>query len=187
MQLTADILRRIAPAAPKDVDKFVKPLIATMERYEINTLQRAAMFLAQLAHESDSFKAVEEYASGKAYEGRKDLGNVFPGDGVKYKGKSLIQLTGRANYKIVSKAFGIDFVAYPEKLKEPYWAAMIGGWFWDSKKLNTYADLPSTWRSKRKEDAFTTVSRLINGGLNGLADRKAKYARAIVALSPIFA
>lgn len=190
VKITAPVLKAIAPQAPNDVSKFVDPLNETMAKYEINTLHRMAMFLAQLVHESGGFRYVKEIwgptAAQKRYEGRKDLGNTHAGDGSRYRGRGCIQITGRNNYKLVSAALGVDFVSAPEKLEEPHWAVMSAGWFWDGRDLNEYADKPASWRSKRKEDPFTTITRLINGGLNGLDDRRKYYARAIVALTPLF-
>src|SRR5512139_346805 len=103
IQLTYDMMKNIAGApVNKDVvEGMIKYLPAAMEKYGINTKLRIAHFLGQLCHESDHFRTLQEYASGARYEGRRDLGNVFRGDGRKYKGRGGIQLTGRANYKTI--------------------------------------------------------------------------------------
>jgi putative chitinase len=133
------------------------------------------MFLAQCAHESDGFSTTTEYASGKAYESRKDLGNTTPGDGARCKGRGIIQNTGAAAYRALSKAFGIDFYANPTKLAEFPWAALAAAWFWKSRNLNVASD----------RGDIDAVTLRINGGKNGLASRKAYYARALHALSDL--
>ena len=125
---------------------------------------RFAHFIAQLAHESGNFRYMEEIASGAAYEGRKDLGNVNKGDGIRFKGRGPIQLTGRTNYDRASKAIGLDLVASPEIAARPDVGMWTACWFWDVNGLNKWAD----------NDDVDTVTRRINGGTNGLADRKAK-------------
>jgi putative chitinase len=139
-----------------------------MMEFGIDTVERETMFLAQVAHESGAFNYVREIASGQAYEGRKDLGNTEPGDGVRYKGRGLIQVTGKANYKSCGDALGIDLIAQPELLETPEYAARSAGWFWDSRKLNAIAD---------KGD-FLLLTKRINGGTNGYADRQAYLQRA---------
>jgi putative chitinase len=148
-----------------------------MDKYFIVTPARIAAFLAQLAHESGSFRYVREIASGTAYEGRKDLGNVNPGDGVKFKGRGLIQLTGRSNYEAFKKQFGVDVVANPVLVEQPYYATLAAGWFWDKKKLNALADLGT-------EAGFKSITKKINGGLNGYEDRLMHWARCRSALKP---
>lgn len=152
-------------ASPERIDRFIQPINQTIAKYEINTPQRVRMFLAQVGHESGELRYVKELASGKAYEGRKDLGNVIAGDGVRYKGRGLIQITGRANYASVSAALGQNFVLTPELLEDPLYAAISAGWYWNSRSLNTLADAGQ----------FDLITRKINGGLNGLADRKRLY------------
>ena len=143
-----------------------------MFKYEINTPQRIAAFIAQIGHESGSFYYTEEIASGEAYEGRKDLGNTSKGDGVKYKGRGLMQITGKSNYRSVSDALRVDFVNYPHLLKTPDYAVESACWFWQSKGLNELAD---------KGD-FLGITKIINGGYNGLTEREANYNRAKKAL-----
>lgn len=175
--ITYEQLKQIAPFAPKNADVFVPYLNTTMQTYEIDTPLRQAMFLAQLAHESGSFRYVREIASGKAYEGRKDLGNTEQGDGVKFKGRGLIQITGKSNYMRVSKdLFGDEqkLLKDPLLLETPQYATLSAGWYWDWKHLNVKAD---------KGDV-TGVTKVINGGTNGLQDRINFYTKALKALTP---
>lgn len=129
---------------------------------------RLAHFMAQLAHESGGFRYMEEIASGSAYEGRADLGNTQPGDGKRYKGRGPIQLTGRANYRRFGQALGIDFENNPEIVALPSIGLLVACKFWDDRKLNALADA----------DDVEAITRRVNGGTNGLADRKAYLAKA---------
>lgn len=163
-------LKAIIPHARQaDINRFTQPLIDTMQRYSINTPLRQAAFIAQIAHESGLFKYVREIASGAAYEGRKDLGNTQPGDGKKYKGRGLIQITGRANYAAISKDFGVDFISNPELLETPQYAALSAGWYWNTRKLNELAD----------KGNFREITRRINGGFKGYAEREKYYFEAL--------
>ena len=121
----------------------------------------AQQFMAQMAHESDQFKAMEEYASGAAYEGRKDLGNTQSGDGKRFKGRGYIQLTGRANYKTFGKKMGIDLENNPTRASEPPIASKVALSYWFQRVKPRVKDFEDTKR----------VTKLINGGQNGLADR----------------
>jgi putative chitinase len=161
--------------------KWVDPLNAAMARYGIDTPLRQAAFLAQVGHESGRLVYVREIWNPVScpwqarYEGRADLGNTQEGDGYRFRGRGLIQITGRANYQACGKALGQDFVTHPEKLEEPKWAAMSAAWFWDSRKLNALAD----------EEKFRAITLKINGGTNGLEDRLALYATAKKVLEAI--
>lgn len=124
-------------------------------------------FMAQLTHESGNFRYMEEIASGKAYEGRKDLGNIYAGDGVRYKGRGPIQLTGRANYRKYGQQLGIDFENNPEIVALPSIGLMVACKFWSDNGLNALAD----------KDDVVAVTRRINGGTNGLEDRKVNLAK----------
>ncbi len=161
-----EALEQIFTRSP--IEKYYAALLQTLEKYGIMTPARICAFLAQIGHESDEFRAVEEYASGIAYEGRKDLGNTQKGDGIKYKGRGLIQITGRANYAQMSKDLGIDFIKNPHRLKEPFYACLSAGWYWDKHKLNTLADAGD----------FKAITKKINGGYNGLDHRTALYKKA---------
>jgi putative chitinase len=157
------------PATPQErLELFLEPLLAAMEEFDINTPQRQAAFLAQIAHESGGLKYVRELASGDAYEGRKDLGNTHPGDGPKFRGHGLIQITGRANHQECGDALGLDLIEHPELLEEPTNACRSAAWFWKKKGLNELADA----------DNFRVITIRINGGVNGMADRLKYWARA---------
>jgi putative chitinase len=148
---------------------------ASLDKYAINTRLRVAHFLAQVCHESDGFCTTTEYASGEEYEGRKDLGNVKRGDGRRYKGRGLIQLTGRANYKKYGDVLGINLVDDPEKAAEPATSLLIACEYWNEHKLSEFAD----------RDDIVTITRRINGGLNGIESRRAYLAKAKRALSRV--
>jgi putative chitinase len=167
--ITQEQLSAIAPYSRRDrLEKLLPHLNNTMQRYTITTPLRKAHFLAQLGHESDGFNTNEEYASGAAYEGRRDLGNTQAGDGVRFKGRGLIQVTGRANYLDCGRALGVDLINNPQRLGDFDLACLSAGWFWDTRKLNGHAD----------RDDVLTITRIINGGTNGLADRQSYLARA---------
>ena len=155
-------------ADQKLIDRFLDPINKTLEEFEINTPQRIRMFLAQIGHESGQLRYRKELASGEAYEGRKDLGNTTPGDGVRYKGRGLIQITGRYNYGLASLALGLPLLEKPELLEEDLNACRSAGWFWYKSNLNALADMGK----------FETITRRINGGLNGYSDRYKLYQRA---------
>lgn len=133
-----------------------------------DTPLRLAHFMAQVAHESGGFRYMEEIASGQAYEGRADLGNNQPGDGRKFKGRGPIQLTGRANYRSYGRALGMDFESYPEIVAFPSIGLLAGCLYWDRNDLNVRADA----------DDLLGITKRINGGTNGLDDRRAKLAIA---------
>ena len=157
-------------AAAMGAGQYAKALEDTCIQFGIETALQKAHFLAQVAHESDGFRTATEYASGKAYEGRADLGNVQPGDGVRFKGRGLIQLTGRENYATFSNAMGQGdlFLHKPDLVAQLPWAVSAAGWFWQRKGLNATAD----------RDDVVAVTRRINGGTNGLEDRKRRLAQA---------
>jgi predicted chitinase len=167
--ITLDQLKKVYREAPVNrLELFLPHLIRTMEEAEINTPQRCRMFLAQLGHESGQLRYVQELASGEAYEGRKDLGNTQPGDGVRYKGRGLIQLTGRRNYSLASIALDLDLLQHPELLLQPENACRVSGWYWKNNNLNALCDA----------GLFRELTRRINGGYNGYADRYKLYQRA---------
>lgn len=141
--------------------KYAEPIERAAIEFGILSPLAKSHFIAQLAHESDGFRTSVEYASGRAYEGRKDLGNTQPGDGVRYKGRGLIQLTGRANYTAAGRALGLDLIAHPELAEKPRNAARIAGWYWNSRKITPIAE----------RDDLVGVTKKINGGTKGLADR----------------
>lgn len=162
-------LRKIAPVSAKAAETFL-PYILQFQG-NVNTPLRFAAFLANILHESGCFRYVREIASGEAYEGRKDLGNVHKGDGKLFKGRGLIQITGRSNYMEISKDwYGNDsIVRNPEILASPENAVRSAYWFWNKRNLNAIADKPD----------FKTVCKRINGGLNGYAERLKYYEAAL--------
>jgi putative chitinase len=171
--MTRDDLLAIMPLAKSRIDAFLGPLNAAMEEFDINTHARQASFLSQVAHESGQLLYVQEIASGAAYEGRKDLGNAVRGDGVRFKGRGLIQVTGRDNYAKCGNALDLDLIIHPERLCEPINACRSAGWFWQSHGLNELADAGDQVK----------VTRRINGGINGLADRLALFQAATKVLA----
>jgi putative chitinase len=167
--ITLDELHRIYPLAGKRCETFLEPLNAAMVEWDISPFQpREMAFLAQIGHESGQLLYVRELASGAAYECRADLGNTEPGDGIRYKGRGLIQITGRANYRDCGEALGLDLIAQPELLELPVNACRSAGWFWKTKGLNELAD----------KGNFILITKRINGGTNGWSDRLALFNRA---------
>lgn len=153
--------------------KFVDFINETCERYQINTINRLTYFIAQIGYESDQLIYTQEIwgptEAQKKYENNKSLGNTMPGDGYKYRGRGLIQLTGRANYQRISDAMKINFIDNPELLEEPKFACLSAGWYWDTHKLNELAD----------QTDFIKITKLINGGLNGLQGRENLLQQAV--------
>lgn len=143
-------------------------LATTLEGYDITSPLRIAHFLGQTCHESAGFRTTEEFASGEAYEGRRSLGNTRTGDGPRFKGRGLIQLTGRSNYRKYGNALGIDLENAPERAAEPVLSLRIACEYWKACKINGLAD----------GDDLTSVTRRINGGINGLEDRRLYTSRA---------
>lgn len=166
--VTLDQLRKIMPLAGKRAEVFCAPLNAAMAEFAIDTPARQAAFLAQVAHESGQLRYVRELASGQAYEGRKDLGNTASGDGPRFRGRGLIQVTGRANYRACGDALGLDLIDTPELLEQPANACRSAAWFWKTHGLNELADAGDQVR----------VTRRVNGGTNGLAERLAYFETA---------
>ncbi|WP_146209626.1 glycoside hydrolase family 19 protein [Vitiosangium sp. GDMCC 1.1324] len=167
--VTADQLKRIIPRATNaNIARYIGWLNVTMERYELNTPLLQAHFLAQLAHESASLRCAVEDASGELYEARFDLNNVRPDDGKKFKGRGLIQLTGRFNYSKYGAYIGEDLTADPSRVAtDPQLACDAAGWFWrynDNKDLNTIA-------TRADDECVKDVTHVINGGENGLSER----------------
>jgi putative chitinase len=155
---------------------FADIISGAMDEFEINTTNRQAAFLAQIGHESGGLHYTTEIwgptPAQSRYEGRADLGNTEPGDGVKYKGRGLIQTTGRNNYQLTGDALGVDLIGNPTLLAEPELAARSAAWFWKEHGLNELADAGK----------FETITRRINGGVNGLNERLKLYESAKLAL-----
>ena len=178
--VTAGELERIWPEAnPADIERFTGPLNETLRRYGMDTPLRAAHFLAQVGHESGQLKWKEELwgptEAQQEYEGREDLGNTEPGDGRRFKGRGLIQLTGRANYRKYGTHMGMNLTrgGNPEKVAQPRLAVDVAGWYFDRRVPYPKIDA----------DDVRGVTRAVNGGLNGLDDRQAILRRAKRALS----
>lgn len=173
--ISAAILSQIMPRAGAKSALYAPHLANAMTEFYIDSPARQAAFLAQVAHESGELRYVRELASGAAYEGRRDLGNTQPGDGKRFKGRGLIQITGRANYAACSRAlFDAESVLLnePVLLEEPGAACRSAAWFWWSRQLNVLADAGE----------FRAITRRINGGYNGLADRIRYWERAKLSL-----
>lgn len=168
MTVTLEQLVAIMPTARSRIGKYLPYINRFLDEFHINTPKRLQHYLAQIAHESGELRYVVEIASGKAYEGRADLGNTHPGDGVKFKGRGLIQITGRANYEAYRKYCGFDVVSRPTLLEQPLGAVRSSMWYWNTHGLNQLADT----------DDILKVTRRINGGTNGLAARKVYLSRA---------
>ena len=177
MPITAQQLLLILPNAGPVAGVFVPVLNTAMNRYQIVGPKRIAAFIAQIGHESGQLKYVKEIwgptAAQKRYEGRADLGNTVAGDGSKYRGRGLIQITGRANYMACGEGLSLDLINHPELLERPQHACMSAAWFWATRGLNTLADAGQ----------FDRITQRINGGQNGAADRQALYARALKVLA----
>lgn len=154
------------------LQQITDSLNQTFVQFQMNTPLRMCHFLAQVLHESGKFRYTAEIwgptPAQNGYEGRKDLGNTQPGDGFRFRGRGWIQLTGRTNYQIVSADLKQDFVTNPDLVGQYPWAAVIAGWYWNKHGLNAFADT----------DDITTITKRINGGLNGFDDRKAWLAKA---------
>ena len=201
MPITSQQLLQILPNAGQDAGVFVPVLNTAMVHYQIIGTKRIAAFIAQVGHESGQLtRPVEnlnyssdalrktwpsrfgvelataaarkpEQIANIAYGNR--MGNTAPGDGWKYRGRGLIQITGKSNYHACGEALGLDLIAHPELLEKPQHACMSAAWFWASRGLNTLADAGK----------FDAITQRINGGQTGAADRKALYARALKVLA----
>lgn len=182
MPITEKQLQQILPNAGRKAGVFVPGLNATMGKYAIVTRLRMAAFIAQIGHESGQFQYVRELGSD-AYLAKYDTGRLAQrlgntteadGDGQLYRGRGLIQVTGRANYEACSEALFGDsrLLNTPDLLEQPVYASLSAGWFWQREGLNGLAD---------KGDMLAITKR-INGGTNGLDDRMAIYKRALEVL-----
>ena len=204
--LTADRLRRIAPRCPEP-ETWTAALNAAMALHAIDTPDRIAAFVAQLAHESGEFTHLTENLTytkaericavwpkrfptpasatpfvrnpeglaNRVYANRLGNGDAASGDGWRYRGRGLIQLTGRANYADAGAAVDLPLLDAPELLELPDGAARSAAWFWQSRGLNALADD----RSDDDDDAdFVAITRLINGGTVGIEERRRLWAKA---------
>lgn len=168
MKISTLQLLAIMPTAGRRAATFAEPLSVAMTEFDINSIPRACSFLSQVAHESMSLFYTKEIASGARYENRLDLGNTQPGDGVRFKGRGLIQVTGRANYTALMMALDVDCIEHPELLESPLLAARSAGWFWKTHGLNALADAGDQ----------RAVTKRVNGGYNGLDERIAFFNQA---------
>ncbi|SDR38434.1 putative chitinase [Pseudomonas grimontii] len=177
MPITEQQLLQILPNAGRQAGVFVSGINVAMTRYAINKPLRVSAFIAQVGHESGQLRHAREIwgptAQQAGYEGRADLGNTVKGDGFKYRGRGLIQITGRANYAACGEALGLDLVSHPDYLELLQHAAMSAAWFWSTRGLNALAD----------RGEFVKITRRINGGLTGQDDRQALYHKALEVLA----
>ena len=182
--LTSEQLHSIMPGLSAKRNGELLPFLhAAMTEFSIDAPARAAAFLAQLAHESGQFLFMEEIwgptPAQRRYEPASTLattlGNTEPGDGKRFKGRGPIQITGRANYRRFGDLLGVGLVSEPARAAVPELAFRIAGLFWSKKGLNELADLATA-------DAFREITRRINGGFNGLEDRRKFYAAACAVL-----
>lgn len=182
--LTLDQLNKIFPSGAKAGrnEKYIQPLNDLFEKQSINTVNRIAGFLSQIGVESEEFLYVRELGNTayfNKYDIRynptkaKELGNTNPGDGAKYKGRGLIQVTGKANYTACGKALGLDLVNHPELLEEPKYAVDSAGWYWNTRNINAACDANDIIR----------VTKLVNGGTMHLDKRTAYYNKAKTVLT----
>lgn len=167
--ITLEQLKAVYKEAPDvRLEIYLPALQDMMEKYQINTPVRIQMFLAQIGHESAELLYSEEIASGKAYEGRVDLGNTEEGDGVRYKGRGLLQITGKNNYEKCGEDLGLPLLEIPELLSHIPYSVDSAGWYWNTKNLNSFCDA----------NDFERLTKKINGGLNGYTNRLMLYQRA---------
>jgi putative chitinase len=178
-QITAAQLRQMSRTAAPWIVEGIVDNQHYIAQSGIDTPLRLCHFMAQLAHESAHFRTTCEFASGEAYEGRRDLGNTQPGDGPRFRGRGLIQTTGRANYgeardeirRMLGSGVSIpDFQREPDnqQLEQFPWALLAGIIYWQRRNLNRHAD----------RDDIRAVTRTVNGGLNGLVCRIEYLAKA---------
>lgn len=174
--LTPLLLRAALPQASEQDCHTYAPIINLLAPdWCVDTPLRLAHFIAQVATESGDLRYTTELASGQAYEGRKNLGNTQPGDGPRFKGRGLIQLTGRANYQLLSDELGIDFVSHPKLLATPSYATLSALWYWKVHRLHLLAD----------KDDLKAIRRRVNGGLNGYAIAYRRLLQAKKALRAV--
>lgn len=191
--ITPDHLASIAGKSTPLMTGLSEWINKTCPIYDIDTPQEYAHFLAQACHETDHFKTLKEYASGQAYEKRTDLGNNYPGDGVRFKGRGIFQTTGRSNYLQLGIIKGKRdlFINSPELLEHPEYAVWSACEYWKSRNLNDTANHPDSDVLKKKYKGKVInvspvefISITINGGYNGMEDRKNLYEKAKRILIP---
>lgn len=172
LTVTAARLRQLAShAEPAIVEGIAQRFDGLARAHGVDTRLRLCHFLAQAAQETDGFRTLEEYGGARyflRYEGRRDLGNTQAGDGIRYHGRGIFQLTGRANYRRFGRILGIDLEGEPERAKEPDTSLAVAFAYWSERAINAAADA----------DDVERVTKLINGGRNGLAERTRYLAKA---------
>lgn len=169
MRALVSVFKGIIGVEQKRIIDGIGPLLRErLDQYQVNTPLRIAHFLAQCAHETAGFRTLVEFGNGKQYEGRKDLGNIRQNDGPRYRGRGMLQITGRANYAEMGVALDLDLVNQPDLLALPDPALRASLEFWSRHKLNTWAD----------RDDVVTVTKIINGGANGLEERRTYLSKA---------
>lgn len=185
--ITRDHLAAIAGMPTPLMADLAEWITKTCPAYEIDSPREFAHFLAQACHETDRFRTLKEYASGSAYEKRHDLGNTQLGDGIRFKGRGIFQATGRANYHQLGIVKGNSdlFLKNPELLEQPGYAVWSACEYWNARHLNDIANHPDNAVLKKKYRSriidvspVEYISITINGGYNGMEERKAFYARA---------
>jgi len=152
-------------------ERYLPFLNRAMQEADIQTPRRQAVFLAQLAQVSNDLRQLEEPSSGEAYEGRKDLGNLQPGDGRRYKGRGPFPLVGRTRYRAAGRALGIDLEKYPSRASDPDVGFRVAAWFWRGNGLNQLADVGK----------LSAISRVLNPHLQKASDLDIRYRRALAA------
>ena len=201
MNVTTQQLLQILASAGQVAGVFVPVLNTAMSRYQIVGTKRIAAFIAQVGHESSHLVRLVENLNYSADALRKTwpsrfnaelattvarkpeqianiaygnrMGNTAPGDGWKYRGRGLIQITGKNNYRACGEALGLDLIAQPEMLEKLQYGCMSAAWFWATNGLNTLADAGK----------FDAITQRINGGQTGAADRQALYTKALKVLA----
>jgi len=182
MNLSAEEIAKATGSTLELAEKYRQYLNKYMSKYDINTPERAIAFLAQVGTESGGLKYTKEQGNDsyfQKYEFRQDLGNTQAGDGLRFKGRGLIQLTGRANYKKMSEKVGKDLVSNPQLVEQPDLATEVSAIFWHDRtrsglSLNEWADklnLKQPVDSSANWDVHTNITKAINGGTNGINDR----------------
>lgn len=203
--ITPSVLKEIYQIDDKTAERWAKPIADAMYANGIDTTLRMCAFLAQIGHESNRLRSITENLNYSTTALRSVFGKYFPdttianqyarqpekianrvyanrmgngaessGDGWKYRGRGLIQLTGKNNYTAFSKWSGVDCVANPDQIVEDENLCVLSAvWYWNTNNLSDYAD----------REQFETITRRINGGLNGQVDRVALYERAKIILN----
>lgn len=167
--ITEQLLRQMMPAAGARLVPHLPYIGPAMDFGKITEPMDIACFVAQLSKESGEYRYMREIADGSDYEGRLDLGNIHPGDGVRYPGRGGIQVTGRAAARACGQFFGQPFEARPELMELPQWATHVSVWFWVRYKPGLQAASKRGW--------FRVTTRITNGGYTHLAERIAYHQR----------